>query len=271
MQKILGFAGLKQSGKSSCCNFLHGYLMKIHDCIDEFDLTSEGGLIVNSVMVNEKGDQEDTMGLLDVERDDYEFAMWAANSMWPFVKSYSFAKPLKDISIGLFDLTYEQCYGSDKDKNTPVPIRWDALPGYKGKKKGFMTAREFMQYLGTDIFRAIKNDIWSKKCIAQILDEGSDFAIVSDCRFPNETKAIKDAGGKIVKLTRNSADEDDHCSETALKTFKDYDAVIDNQDLKMIDTHKRLIELLFEWGWLQTKTESIGTDYKAVTQINKED
>lgn len=267
MQKILGFAGLKQSGKNSCCNFLHGYLMKIHDCIDQFDLTLDGELIVNSVFENEKGEQEDTMGLLDVERDDYEFSVWAANSMWPFVKSYSFAKPLKDISIGLFDLTHQQCYGSDKDKNTPVSIRWESLPGYKGKKKGFMTAREFMQYLGTDIFRSIKNDIWSEKCITQILDEGSDFAIISDCRFPNETKAIKDAGGKIIKLTRNSTEKDTHSSENALKEFDDYDAIIDNQDLEMIDTHKKLIELLFEWGWLQAKTDAAEVEEKTVTKI----
>ena len=40
-----------------------------------------------------------------------------------------------------------------------------------------------------------------------------------------------------------------------LKDFKDYDAVIDNQNLEMIDSHKQLIDLLFEWEWLKTKTE----------------
>ena len=268
MQKILGFAGSKQSGKSSCCNFLHGYLMKIHGRIDQFDLTEDGILMVNSVIENEKGETQEAMGLLEVERDDYEFAMWAANSMWPFVKSYSFAKPLKDISIGLFGLTEEQCYGSNKNKNTPVPIRWDSMPGYKGRKKSFMTAREFMQYLGTDIFRAIKSDVWSEKCISQILDEGSDFAIISDCRFPDEANDIKEAGGKIIKLTRTASGKDKHSSETALKNFKGYDAVIDNQNLEMIDTHKQLIDLLFEWGWLKTKTEMIensGTATIAIT------
>jgi len=260
MQKILGFAGSKQSGKSSCCNFLHGYLMKINNCIDQFDLTSNGKLIVNSVIVNEKGETEDSMGLLDVERDDYEFAMWAANSMWPYVKAYSFAKPLKDISIALFGLTEDQCYGSNKDKDTPVSIRWNFLPGYKGRKKSFMTAREFMQYLGTDIFRTIKPDIWSQKCIAQILSEGTDFAVVSDCRFPDEVEAIKEAGGKIIKLDKRSSKKDQHSSENALSDFDEYDAVINNRGLEMIDTHKQLIDLLFEWGWLKTQTESVDVD-----------
>ena len=267
MQKILGFAGSKQSGKSSCCNFLHGYLMKIHNCIDQFDLTHDGKLMVNSVIENEKGETQDAMGLLDVERDDYEFAMWAANSMWPFVKAYSFAKPLKDICIGLFGLSEEQCYGSDKNKNTPVTMRWNSMPGYKGRKKSFMTAREFMQYLGTDVFRVIKSDIWSEKCIAQITDEGSDFAVIDDCRFPDEAKAIKEAGGKIVKLSRRSDKKDKHSSENALKDFNDYDAVIDNQDLEMINTHKQLIDLLFEWEWLKTKTESVETSGASTVSI----
>ena len=83
MQKILALAGSKQSGKSSCCNFLHGYLMKIHGCIDQFDLTNEGKLIVNSFIENEKGETEDAMGLLEVERDDYEF-VWKALLQVPF-------------------------------------------------------------------------------------------------------------------------------------------------------------------------------------------
>ena len=267
MQKILALAGSKQSGKSSCCNFLHGYLMKIHGCIDQFDLTDEGKLVVNSIIENEKGETQDAMGLLEVERDDYEFAMWAANSMWPFVKAYSFAKPLKDISIALFGLTEDQCYGSDKNKNTPVAIRWNSMPGYKGRKKSFMTAREFMQYLGTDICRAIKSDVWSEKCISQITEEGSDFAIISDCRFPDEAEAIKEAGGKIIKLTRTASSKDKHSSETALKDFNDYDAVIDNQNLEMIDTHKQLIDLLFEWEWLKTKTEMIENSGTATVAI----
>ena len=130
-----------------------------------------------------------------------------------------------------------------------------------------MTAREFMQYLGTDVFRAIKPDVWSEKCISQILDEGSDFAIISDCRFPDEVEAIKQAGGKIIKLTRTASGKDKHSSETALKDFKDYDAVIDNQNLEMIDSHKQLIDLLFEWEWLKTKTEMIENSGTATIAI----
>ena len=130
-----------------------------------------------------------------------------------------------------------------------------------------MTAREFMQYLGTDICRAIKSDVWSEKCISQITEEGSDFAIISDCRFPDEAEAIKEAGGKIIKLTRTASSKDKHSSETALKDFNDYDAVIDNQNLEMIDTHKQLIDLLFEWEWLKTKTEMIENSGTATVAI----
>jgi hypothetical protein len=35
----------------------------------------------------------------------------------------------------------------------------------------------------------------------------------------------------------------------------------------MIDTHKKLIELLFEWGWLQAKTDAAEVEEKTVTKI----
>ena len=36
MSKIIGIAGLKQSGKSTVTNFLHGHVMKKNEVIDEF-------------------------------------------------------------------------------------------------------------------------------------------------------------------------------------------------------------------------------------------
>jgi len=43
--------------------------------------------------------------------------------------------------------------------------------------------------------------------------------------------------------------------------------VIDNQNLEMIDTHKQLIDLLFEWEWLKTKTEMIENSGTATVAI----
>lgn len=159
MTHIIAFAGRKQSGKTSCSNFI--------------------------------------------------------TTLFPenFVKIYNFADPLKqDICINILGLTYEQCYGDDDKKNIVTDIEWD------GKK---LTAREVMQFIGTDIFRKMKNDVWAGATINRIKQESPKVAVIADCRFPNEVKSIKDAGGLVVKLTRNPFNSD-HSSETALD-YKNYD------------------------------------------------
>ena len=62
--RILAFCGHKQSGKSSCVNFLHGYQMKINDIIEVFDLTDNGELLVNAVFTNEKGNSTEALQIL---------------------------------------------------------------------------------------------------------------------------------------------------------------------------------------------------------------
>jgi hypothetical protein len=77
-----------------------------------------------------------------------------------------------------------------------------------------MTVREFAQFFGTEIGRKIWSPIWVDYLITQIRREKSEVAIVTDVRFTNEAKAIKDAGGIIVKLNRKPKSKDNHSSET---------------------------------------------------------
>ena len=60
---------------------------------------------------------------------------------------------------------------------------------------------------------------------------------------------MQKAGGKVIRLTR-SDHKDPHSSESALEEWDDYDAVIDNQNLTIAETVKRVIGVLDEWGWL---------------------
>jgi hypothetical protein len=241
MTRILAFAGKKQSGKNTCCNFLHGYQMKSHGLLDNFAISDKGQLIVSTDGSNQ--------GLLDVTREDIEFAVWAVDNMWPFIKHYAFASPLKEIATGLFGLSKEQCHGSNAEKNSLTWIRWEDIPGYKGDETGRMTAREFLQVFGTEICRGIYADIWTERTIKNISNEEPLIAVISDCRFPNEVEAVQRAGGKVIHLTRSNL-KDTHNSEVALDGFEGYDSIIDNQDLSVLETNKRVLELMNEWGWL---------------------
>jgi hypothetical protein len=137
---------------------------------------------------------------------------------------YNFADPLKkDICMSILGLTYEQCYGEDIDKNTITDVSWS-------DKR--LTAREVMQFVGTDLFRKMKNDVWASATINKIKNENLDIAVVADCRFPNEVEAIKNAGGYVVKLMRDPF-HSDHSSETALDPDNypqgNFDLIINNR------------------------------------------
>jgi len=150
-------------------------------------------------------------------------------------KIYNFADPLKkDICMNILGLSYDQCYGEDIDKNTVTGVQWN------GKQ---LTAREVMQFVGTDLFRKMKHDVWSGATIIKINNEQPSIAVVADCRFPNEVDAIKDAGGYVIKLTRDPF-HSDHASETALDSENydqsNFDLIIHNQDIS-IDEQNQLV------------------------------
>ena len=261
MTKILAFSGRKQSGKTTCSNFIHGYQLRAFRAIENFAITEEGSLLI----ATDSSSQE--YGELDVRRKDQQFAEWASYNMWPYVKSYSLAMPLKLMAIELFGVKEEQVFGTDAEKNTKTHLMWEDMPGIN-ENKGPMTAREFLQFFGTEVCRNIHQDIWADRLIKDIQMESSLLAIVDDVRFENEVEAIQGAGGKVIRLTR-SLYEDNHSSETNLDECEKFDAIIDNQDMNINETNHRIIGLLDEWGWLgeevstqEQKPELVGGIHK---------
>tara|TARA_R100000008_G_C3587289_1_gene173517 strand:- start:3530 stop:4444 length:915 start_codon:yes stop_codon:yes gene_type:complete len=268
---IIAFAGTKQSGKTTCSNFLHGYQMKCYGVIDEFGLTKNGQLVIQTDVINEDGITSKGDAIIDINRVDLDFAEWAMYSMWPFVKKYSFAGSLKSIAMSFFGLKYDQLYGSEQQKRQIVPhLRWENMPGVitdkklasskdvkslisQGRllyhKKGPMSAREFLQFFGTDIMRSIYEPVWVKACIEDIRREEPVLAVIDDCRFINEIEAVQAEGGKVIGLDR-SPYEDSHKSEKEIKeNWDSLDAVIDNSDKDIQETNGEIIGLLDSWGW----------------------
>ena len=153
--------------------------------------------------------------------------------MWPFVKLYSFADHLKWICVKLFNIPNECVWGTDEQKNQHQShLLWENMPCLEilnnPNKRGSMTAREYMQFFGTDVMRKMYEPIWVSSCIKKIQQEQSELAIIADVRFPNEAKAIEEAGGTLIRLTRQTI-EDNHSSEVALDGYP-FTAYIDNQD-----------------------------------------
>lgn len=276
--KIIGFAGTKQAGKTTCSNFLHGCQLKSHDIIQNFSILEDGKLTVDTEVVNEKGVETFGSSILDTSRSDLEFTEWALFSMWPFVKKYSFADTLKQIVVELFKVPRECVYGTDEQKNQlQEHLLWENMPGVVTEtsrliassdyyhKPGPMTAREFLQYLGTDVMRKMYEPIWVQRVIADIESEQPLLAVVDDVRFINEIEALQKVGGKVIGLARQPF-ESSHSSENAIKeNWNMFDGIIeDGKDIQA--TCQRVLDYMSDFGWLSTEVELEQAPQKNRTQ-----
>jgi len=276
--KIIAFAGGKGCGKTTSMNFLHGYQLRAYNIIDDFGISNSGSLFVKTE-IEQDGKTEIADTYLDVNRQDLEFIEWCMYNVWPFVKKYSFADPLKQMAISLFGLKHEQVYGTEEHKKQVVSrLRWENMPGVISESDAFhlengghldftvhdpgpMTVRDFLQYFGTDICRKIREDIWVNRCIEDIKAEEPLLAIIDDCRFLNEIEGIQAVGGKVIGLNRSVYGKDTHESETEIKKHWDkLDYVIDNNDMSIHETCKEIINAVGHFGWLQEAIRSNSKD-----------
>ena len=260
MTKILGISGRKQSGKNTIGNFLHGMKMMSVGIFSDFKFNDNGKLVVPSLITDKQGNESTEYGIFDIDRNDARFCQYMAENVWPFIKMYSFADLLKmNVCMEVLGLSHKQCYGTDADKNTTTHISWDSIDDRPEGTSGAMTAREVMQYVGTNFFRKIYKNVWAESTIRRIEAEGTALAVICDCRFPNEVEAIQKAGGKVIRLPRNNHANDEHASETALDKenfdWKKFDVIIDNQDMNIKQTNDAVYNKLSEWGWVEMEYE----------------
>jgi hypothetical protein len=155
-------------------------------------------------------------------------------------KIYSFADPLKqDICMKILGLSYNQCYGSDEEKNSPTHLTWNNRQ---------LTARDVMQIVGTEMFRTMYPDVWVHALVNKIKEDNTEVALISDCRFPNEVEIVQKNRGYVIRLTRDHFGAD-HPSEKALDKdiydWANFDYVIDNHDLDIDSKNKKISEYLF--------------------------
>lgn len=167
----------------------------------------------------------------------------------------SFAQPIKQICMDYFDLSQEDVYGSQKEVVHP---KWGTTP------------RKIMQFVGTDLFRQklgeligddLAGDFWINRFKKDYKKVAWELAltrthtqvdtgvvsvsspdqvklgykkvnvVVDDVRFENEAKAIRDLGGKLIKIKRSDQSSvvvaDDHVSEQELDDSL-FDHIINN-------------------------------------------
>ncbi len=145
-------------------------------------------------------------------------------------KRLAFADALKDGCKEIFGFTDDQLYG---DKKETIDEYWGVTP------------RTVLQYVGTDLFRdqlgliipKIGKNIWLKVVEKKILDEWKNNPatrfVITDVRFSNECQMVKELGGIVIRVKRDSVNNSTDCHSSELEIEKlDVTVEIPNNDTK---------------------------------------
>jgi hypothetical protein len=117
----------------------------------------------------------------------------------------SFANTLKDAVASVFGWDRELIEGRTRQAR-----EWrEQVDPWWANRLGMpeLTPRWVLQYWGTEVCRrSFHDNIWIAS-LENKLRNSRDDIVISDCRFPNEIKSIKDAGGIVVRVARGPEPE----------------------------------------------------------------
>lgn len=123
-----------------------------------------------------------------------------------------------------------------------------------------LTPRWVLQYWGTEVCRkGFHDSIWIAS-LENKLRNSKDDIVISDCRFPNEIKSIKNAGGAVVRVVRGpepmwynlAIEENLHKSEAA------------NLELMKLKVHAS------ETAWVGTNFDSVLDNNESLDHLFKQ-
>ena len=112
----------------------------------------------------------------------------------------SFAHALKDAVAQVFGWDRELLEGRTKESRA---WREQVDPWWASRlKMPNLTPRHVLQIWGTEVARkSFHDDIWIAS-LENKLRKTKDDVVISDCRFPNEIKSIRSAGGIVIRVVR---------------------------------------------------------------------
>jgi len=117
----------------------------------------------------------------------------------------SFAHTLKDAVAQVFGWDRELLEGRTKESRA---WREQVDPWWSERlNMPELTPRYVLQVWGTEVARkSFHDDIWIA-ALENKLRKTKDDVVISDCRFPNEIKSIKRAGGIVIRVVRGPEPE----------------------------------------------------------------
>lgn len=198
---LIGLSAKKQCGKNTVCTIIQAislycklnYSTELHDFVKHYL------------------HDPDFFDIPDIDDINY---------IW-YESSFAFC-----LRVCLYSITNDKRIFASDDKTK------NELSTIKDAQGNYYTIRQLLQKFGTEVGRSISPNLWVDCFINNYkteLEEGlTKNWIVTDVRFENEANAIRENGGILIRINRNTGLNDTHISETALDDYKDFDLVIDN-------------------------------------------
>jgi hypothetical protein len=169
----------------------------------------------------------------------------------------SFASTLKDAVANVFGWDRTMLEGRTKEARE---WREQVDPWWAARlSMPTLTPRWVLQYWGTEVCRkSFHDDIWIASLENKIRNS-KDNVVISDCRFPNEILAIKNAGGTIVWVQRGQLPD---WYEHAVEANTGSNIAINEMKLRGIHAS--------EWAWLGSNFDVIIDNNSTIDDLYKQ-
>lgn len=156
----------------------------------------------------------------------------------------SFANALKDSVAAVFGWDRTMLEGRTKEAR-----EWrEEIDPWWAKRLAMptLTPRWVLQYWGTEVCRKkFHDDIWIA-ALENKLRLAKDNVVISDVRFPNEIKSIKEAGGKIIWVQRGELPD---WYEHAVEANRGSNIGLNEMKYRKIHSS--------EWAWVGTEFDAV--------------
>ena len=166
-------------------------------------------------------------------------------SLEPSFQNKKYAGKLKQVAGLLLGVDPAKFEDREYKESTLGPEwGWETLGPNRETGRFDYTVRKFLQVLGTEAMRDnLHTDVWLNALFADYTEDQN--WIITDVRFQNEADRIKEMGGLLIRINRDTGvDSGSHPSETALDDYNGFDIHIDNNG--SIDNLESHIKTMWE-------------------------
>lgn len=171
----------------------------------------------------------------------------------------SFANSLKDAVSKVFGWDRTMLEGRTKQSR-----EWrDQVDTWWAERLNMphLTPRWVLQYWGTEVCReSFHDDIWIAS-LENKLRTSTDDIVISDCRFPNEIKSIRNAGGIVIRVVRGPEPEWYEHALAANKGPKHIGWALGKDKMSKYKIHES------ETAWVGTKFDHILDNNKTLDDL----